>query len=239
MNDLAMGGARPLYLTAAFILEEGFPLEDLERIVASMRRRMPPRRAWPSSPATPRSSTAARATASSSRPRASASCRRAVALIRRARPGDRILVSGTIGDHGIAILSVREGLEFETVLESDCAPLAALVRGRAARPAPRRAACATPRAAASPARSTRSPRPRRWASVLDESPIPVRPEVRGACEILGLDPLYVANEGKLVAIVPPEDRRACSPPCAPIRSGRTPRSSEVVANHAGLVTLRT
>ena len=124
--------------------------------------------------------------------------------IRSARPGDRLLVSGTIGDHGIAIMSVREGIEFETVLESDCAS--------AGRPDPRHARGVPhhPLHARSDARRPVERAQRAGGGFarrrrIDESAIPLRPEVRGACEMLGLDPLYVANEGKLIAVVPPAD----------------------------------
>ena len=124
--------------------------------------------------------------------------------IRFARPGDRILVSGTIGDHGIAIMSVREGIEFETVLESDSASLADLTRVMLD-------ACPSIRCMRDPTRGGLSSALNELAAAsrvgveLNEAAIPLRPEVHGACEMLGLDPLYVANEGKLIAAVPPED----------------------------------
>ena len=127
--------------------------------------------------------------------------------IHAARPGDRILVSGTIGDHGIAIMSVREGLEFETLLESDSAPLYGLAEAMLE-------ACPRTRCMRDPTRgglssalnelAAASRRGRRTRGGGD----PAAPEVRGACEMLGLDPLYVANEGKLIAVVPPEDAEA-------------------------------
>jgi hydrogenase expression/formation protein HypE len=118
LNDVAMAGARPLYLTAGFILEEGFPLADLERIVMSMARAAR-RPACRSSPATPRWWKRARATASSSPRPGSASCRTACMFRPKGRPGQAILLSGSIGDHGVAILSKRENLEFETEIRSD------------------------------------------------------------------------------------------------------------------------
>src|SRR5207237_1441481 len=122
--------------------------------------------------------------------------------VRNARPGDRVLVSGTIGDHGIAILSVREGLGFETVLASDTAPLHGLAEAVLA-------ACPGTRWMRDPTRGGRSGALNGLAAgsgagaAVPEAAVPLRPEVRGACEVLGLDPLYVANEGKLVAVVPP------------------------------------
>ena len=121
-----------------------------------------------------------------------------------ALPGDRIVVSGTIGDHGIAIMSVREGIEFETVLESDTAPLNGLVEAMLE-------ACPGIRAMRDPTRGGVSSTLNELAAAsrvgvkLDEAAIPVRADVRGACEMLGLDPLYVANEGKLIAVVAPEE----------------------------------
>src|SRR5262249_14415348 len=124
--------------------------------------------------------------------------------IRNARPGDRILLSGTIGDHGIAIMSVREGLEFETVLESDTASLASLTEAVLE-------ACPTIRCMRDATRGGVSSALNELAAAsrvgvhLTEGAIPMRPEVHAACEMLGLDPLYVANEGKLIAVVPPDD----------------------------------
>src|SRR5690606_29897959 len=122
--------------------------------------------------------------------------------IHNARPGDRVLVSGTIGDHGVAIMSVREGLEFETVLESDSASLNSLTEAMLA-------ASPNIRCMRDPTRGGLSSALNELATAskvgvkLDEKRLPIRQEVRGACEMLGLDPLYVANEGKLVAVVPP------------------------------------
>src|SRR5262249_39380587 len=124
--------------------------------------------------------------------------------IRNARPGDRILVSGTIGDHGIAIMSVREGIEFETVLESDTAPLAGLTEAMLR-------ACPGIRCMRDPTRGGLSSALNELAAAsrvgvcLKEAALPIRPEVHAACEMLGLDPLYVANEGKLIAVVGRED----------------------------------
>ncbi|MDQ6623060.1 MAG: hydrogenase expression/formation protein HypE, partial [Verrucomicrobiota bacterium] len=121
--------------------------------------------------------------------------------IRNARPGDKVIVSGTIGDHGIAIMSVREGIEFETVLESDSAALADLTSAMLA-------ACPEIRCMRDPTRGGISSalneltKASRVGVRLDEAAIPIQREVHAACEMLGLDPLYVANEGKLLAVVP-------------------------------------
>ena len=127
--------------------------------------------------------------------------------IHSARPGDRVLVSGTMGDHGVAIMSVREGIEFETVLESDTAALGGLTEAMLA-------ACPAIRCMRDPTRGGLASALNELAVAskvgmrLDEPAIPFRREVHAACEMLGLDPLYVANEGKLVAIVPPDQAAA-------------------------------
>jgi hydrogenase expression/formation protein HypE len=158
--------------------------------------------------------------------------------IRNAKPGDKILVSGTLGDHGIAIMSVREGIEFETVLESDTASLHDLTRVMLD-------ACPAIRCMRDPTRGGLSSALNELADAsgvgveLSEDAIPLRPEVRGACEMLGLDPLYVANEGKLMAVVPPEDADSL---LAVMRGHPLGRDAAVVgtvvAEHAGLVTMK-
>jgi hydrogenase expression/formation protein HypE len=204
VNDLAVGGARPLYLSAAFILEEGLPLDDLKRILASMRQAC-----QDAGVTLVTGDTKVVDRGKGDQIFITTSGIGLVPEERRlsigaARPGDAILVSGTMGDHGITIMSVREGIEFETLLESDCAPLTGLVQVMLE-------TCPAIRCMRDPTRGG-------LASVLNElaaasrvgirvheSRIPVRPEVRGACEMLGLDPLYVANEGKLIAVAPPAD----------------------------------
>jgi hydrogenase expression/formation protein HypE len=204
VNDLAMMGAAPLYLTAGFILEEGFPLADLDRVVASMAR-------------------AARAAGVQVIGGDTKVVERGkgdgvfittsgVGIVpdgvdfsaANARPGQAILVSGTIGDHGIAVMSRRENLEFETEILSDSAALNGLVADMIA---------ATPRIALlrDPTRGGLAATLNEIAAAagvgmqLDEARIPVSPDVAAACELLGLDPLNCANEGKLVAFCPAED----------------------------------
>ena len=157
--------------------------------------------------------------------------------IRSARPGDRILVSGTIGDHGIAIMSVREGLEFETVLESDTASLADLCRVMLT-------ACPGIRCMRDPTRGGVSGVLNELATAsrvgvwLDEVALPMRPEVQAACELLGLDPLYVANEGKLIAVVPPEDADRLLDVMRGHPLGKhAALIGNVVADHPGMVTM--
>jgi hydrogenase expression/formation protein HypE len=200
VNDLAMSGARPLYLSAGFILEEGFPLRDLEAIIASMAK------------------TAARAgvqivtgdTKVVNRGGADGVFINTAGVGRipegvdisgaNARPGDKVLVSGSVGDHGIAILSSREGLGFSTRLESDCAPLNALV-ARMLEVSTEIHCLRDPTRGGLATALNELARQSQAAIWIEESRIPVKEEVRGACELLGLDPLVLANEGKLIAIV--------------------------------------
>lgn len=206
INDLAMGGAVPLWLSAAFILEEGLPLETLRRIVTSMHEAA--------------SIAGIQIITGDTKVVEKGSAdglfinttgigrvRDGVSLsASQARPGDAILVSGFLGDHGIAILAEREGLQFETDVKSDSAPLHEIVASLLA-------ATHEVRCLRDPTRGGLSSTLNEIATAsrvgmeLDETAIPVREEVRGACEMLGLDPLYVANEGKLVAIAAPSAAR--------------------------------
>ena len=158
--------------------------------------------------------------------------------IRNARPGDQVLVSGTIGDHGIAIMSVREGLEFETVLESDSAPLHDLTRVMLD-------TCPEIRCMRDPTRGGVSSALNELAAAskvgvhLKETALPVRREVSAACEMLGLDPLYVANEGKLVAIVPPEHANQVLSVMRQYPLGQNATLiGEIVDEHPGMVVMR-
>lgn len=199
VNDVAMAGAKPLYLTSGFILEEGYPLADLKRIVESM----------------------AKAAMEAGVPIVTGDTKvvekgkgdgvfintTGVGVVpegievsgNRARPGDAILVSGTMGDHGVAIMSLRENLTFETTIASDTQALHRLVAAMVE-------AVPTLHCLRDPTRgglATTLNEIARQSGVgmrLEEAAIPVRAEVAAACEFLGLDPLYVANEGKLVAI---------------------------------------
>jgi hydrogenase expression/formation protein HypE len=238
VNDLAVGGAKPLFLSAAFILEEGLPLTDLQRIVASMRQAC--------NEANVALVTGDTKVVDRGKGDGVFITTSGIGLvsegrslsIHNARPGDRILVSGTLGDHGIAIMSVREGLEFETVLESDSAPLTGLAQAILE-------ACPRTRCMRDPTRGGLSSAVNEMAVAsrvgvqLDETAIPLRPEVRGACEMLGLDPLYVANEGKLIAVVPPEDaERVLQAMRAHPLGKNAALIGTVVAEHPGLVLLR-
>jgi hydrogenase expression/formation protein HypE len=209
VNDLAMSGARPLYLSAGFILEEGFPIVDLQRIVISMRDAALAAGVEIVTGDTKivQSGAADNVFINTSGVGLIESAVRISAA--NARPGDKVIVSGNIGDHGTTILIARGELELETDLESDSAPLNSLVAAMVAK--------AIELGRPEGIRCLRDPTRGGVATTLNEIAmssdvcieigeelIPVREEVKGACEILGLDPLYVANEGKLVAIVSAE-----------------------------------
>ncbi len=206
INDVAMSGARPLYLSAGFILEEGFPLADLERIVAAM--------AGAAREAGVPVVTGDTKVVEKGKGDGVFITTTGLGVVPEgvrisgdlACPGDAILVSGSMGDHGVAIMSSRENLEFETRIESDSAPLHTLVAAMVeAAPAihclrdPTRGGLATT--------LNELARQSGVGMKLQEPAIPIDPAVTAACELLGLDPLYVANEGKLVCICAPGDAR--------------------------------
>jgi hydrogenase expression/formation protein HypE len=237
VNDLAVGGAVPLYLSAAFILEEGLPLDTLSRIVTSMRTACDEAGV---SLVTGDTKVVDRGKGDQVFITTSGvglmPAGRSLS-IRSARPGDKVLVSGTIGDHGIAIMSVREGIEFETELTSDTAPLNGLVRAMLE-------ACPEIRCMRDPTRGGVSSTLNELAAAsrvgvrLVDSAVPVRPEVHAACEMLGLDPLYVANEGKLVAVVPPTEAERLLDVMQRHPLGRNAAViGEVVEDHPGMVIL--
>ena len=204
VNDLAMSGARPLYLSLSFIIEEGLALTELERVADSVQRAA--REAGVQivtgdTKVVPRGS-ADRLFVNTA----------GVGIVpdgvdisgSNARAGNKVILSGTIGDHGIAVISQREGLKFSTRLESDCAPLGGLVADMVK-------ACPDIRCLRDPTRGGLATTLNELAKQsgvsirIEEERIPVKEAVLAACEMLGFDPLYVANEGKLVAIVPAED----------------------------------
>jgi hydrogenase expression/formation protein HypE len=206
VNDLAMMGATPLFLSAALILEEGLSLEDLGLVVTAMAH------------ACERAGVALVTGDTKVVERGSADglfvVTSGVGLVpdgveigpERARPGDRILVSGPVASHGVAVMSRRAGVEFEGELASDTQPLTELVRAMLHAGAVRVLRDATRGGIASVLNELADAS---GVSMLaDEAAIPVLPPVRAACEMLGLDPLYVANEGVCVAIVAPEDADA-------------------------------
>lgn len=239
VNDLAMCGARPQYLSCAFILEEGLPMEDFWRIVQSMRDAAANAGAML---VTGDTKVVDRGKADKIFINTSG-----VGIIpegvdihpKRAVPGDKIIVSGDIAVHGIAIMSVREGLEFETEIASDTAPLNGLVDAMLS-------ACNDIHVLRDPTRGgvssalTEIAQSANVGMHLDEAKIPIAEEVLGACEILGLDPLYVANEGKLIAIVPAFSADAVLAAMQASKlGGEAAIIGEVVADHSGFVTMKT
>ncbi len=245
VNDLAVAGARPLYLTSGFILEEGLPWETLERVVASMA-------------ATAREA-GVRIVAGDTKvvERGAADGlfinTAGVGVVppglaldpARLRPGDALLVNGTVGDHGLAVMIQREGLAFGSALESDSAPLNGLI-----------AAVLEATQGSTPGGNVRCMRDatrgglatvlNEWVESMavgievEEEAIPVREEVRAACEFLGLDPLYAANEGKVVIALAAE---AAETALAAMRAHPLGRDAaligRVTAEHPGRVALRT
>jgi hydrogenase expression/formation protein HypE len=205
INDVAMLGARPLYLAASFILEEGLPLADLKRIVESMAAA-----ARDAGVPVVTGDTKVVEQGKGDGVFISTTGVGVVPQGRRiggalARPGDVVLLSGTIGEHGVAVLSKRESLEFETAIVSDTAALHTLVA--AMLEVVPEGAVRTLRDPTRGGLATTLNEIARQSGVgmeLDEAAIPVLPQVEAACELLGLDPLYIANEGKLVAVVAPD-----------------------------------
>jgi hydrogenase expression/formation protein HypE len=239
INDLAMGGAQPLFLSVALILEEGLPMAVLRRVVASIRDAA----ARAGAPVVTGDTKVVEKGSGDGLFITTSGIGRVADGVElsadRARPGDRVVLSGPIGDHGIAILAQREGLEFETELQSDSAALHTLVAAMLAVTHEFRCFRDPTRGGLSSACNEIAARSG-VAIELDEAAIPVRDEVRGACELLGLDPLYVANEGKLIAIVDPARAEAV---VAAMRRHPLGRDAGVVgtvtADPPGLVTLRT
>ncbi|WP_028936735.1 hydrogenase expression/formation protein HypE [Pseudonocardia spinosispora] len=207
VNDLAMSGARPLVISAAFILEEGFPTDDLRRVVASMAAAA---RAAGVQIVTGDTKVVQRGKGDGCYINtAGIGVReRPVELnAAHARPGDVVLVSGPIGDHGVTVMLARGELDIAADVVSDTAPLHELVAGLLdAAPHTRLLRDATRGGVATILNEVATAS--KVAIVVDEDAVPVRPEVRGASELLGIDPLYVACEGRLVAVIPAEESNA-------------------------------
>ncbi len=238
VNDLAMCGARPRYLSAAFVIEEGLPVTDLQRIAADMRR------------AADRAGVTLVTGDTKVVDRGKGDgvfiTTGGIGIIpagidirpTRMQAGDVLIVNGPIAQHGIAIMSVREGLSFATQIVSDTAPLNSLVDEMLQ-------ACPSTHVLRDPTRGGLASTLNELASQsgtgieLEETAIPVDDEVRGACEILGFDPLYVANEGKLIAAVP---AAAADAVLAAMRAHplgtRAAVIGKVVTDHPAMVTMR-
>ncbi|MGI9515920.1 MAG: hydrogenase expression/formation protein HypE, partial [Pirellulaceae bacterium] len=239
VNDLAMSGARPIYLSAGFIIEEGCPIDRLTNIVEEMK------------------SAADRANVSiitgdtkvieSGRGDGCFINTSGIGIVppginiapSRAEPGDTIMISGTIGDHGMAVMSVREGLEFESQIKSDSAPLHDLVANML-KVCPDIHVLRDPTRGGLAATLNEIARFSKRGIVIDETALPIAPNVAAACEILGLDPLHVANEGKLVCILP---ATSAAEVLLEMKSHRVGANATiigtVVPDHPGLVVAKT
>ncbi|MFH0878189.1 MAG: hydrogenase expression/formation protein HypE, partial [Lentisphaerota bacterium] len=256
VNDLAMRGAKPLYLSAGFILEEGLPMETLGRIVNSMAAAC---KTAGVKIATGDTKVVQRGHGDGLYINTSG-----IGVIpegvdiapQNARPGDVVLVSGTMGDHGMAIMSVREGLQFETTIQSDTAPLNRLVEAmltvghgspthkknpQGGLPCPPAIHCLRDATRGGLAAVLNELAVASQVGIeFDEKKVPLRPEVNAACEMLGLDPFYVANEGKLVAIVPENVAEYILKAMRNHEFGKDAAIiGRVVAEHAGLVVAKT
>ena len=204
VNDLSMIGATPSYLSLSFIIEEGFPIELLKKVISSIKEAAEKAKV---SIVTGDTKVVEHKAADQLFINTAG-----IGWVRpnihlsgiNAKPGDQILLSGYIGDHEIAILSQREGFKFQEMVKSDCAPLNDLA-GRMLD------TCPSIRCMRDPTRGGLATTLNEIASksnvgiVIDEKKVPIRESVRGICELLGLDPLYLANEGKLIAICPPDE----------------------------------
>ncbi|MBI4804114.1 MAG: hydrogenase expression/formation protein HypE [Desulfovibrio sp.] len=239
VNDVAMLGARPLYLTCGFILEEGFELDDLDRIVASMgqaARKAKVKVIAGDTKVVPRgaadkifiNTTGIGEIVVSPAPSG-----------HRARPGDVVIVSGSLGDHGLTVLSHRQGLSFEAPVQSDCASLnhltLKLVKGLPVVHVlrdPTRGGLATT--------INEIAQQSNVGVVLEEQAIPVKPVVASGCEILGLDPLYLANEGKIICVLPEKHAAKAISIMRRDPLGRDARViGRIVSDNPGKVVLRT
>jgi hydrogenase expression/formation protein HypE len=245
VNDLAMSGARPLYLSSAFIIEEGFPIEELRQILASMREA-----AAEAGVLVVTGDTKVVQKGGADRVFINTA---GIGIVEtdvrisaaRAQVGDKVILSGTVGDHGTTIMIARGELELETDIKSDTAPLHSLVR-EMLEEAARASDAGAVHTLRDPTRGGVATTLNEIALAsevcieIEEKRIPVREEVKGACEILGLDPLYVANEGKLIALVAAD---AADAVVARMRAHEYGRDAcvigEVKAEPQGIVAMRT
>lgn len=239
VNDIAMCGADPLYLSVGFIIEEGFAVSDFKKILASMKQAAAAAGVRVVTGDTKVVSRGAADKIFISTSGIGVISRGIDAGGNRARPGDRILLSGTIADHGMAIITQREGLGFASDIESDTACLNHLVKRILA-------ACPEIRVLRDPTRGgvgttlNEIAGQSRVGIRIHEALLPVRPAVAGVCELLGFDPLYVANEGKLLAVVPPERADAVLETVREDPAGKDAVFiGEVVQDHAGQVFMET
>nr|WP_291267108.1 hydrogenase expression/formation protein HypE [Gemmatimonas sp.] len=239
VNDLAMSGATPLYLSAGFILEEGLPMATLGRIVSDMARAA---REAGVRIVTGDTKVVERGLGDGCYINTSGIGVVADSLTiapQRAQVGDVVIVSGTIGDHGMAIMSVREGLEFDTTIVSDCAPLNGLVEAML-RITTDIHVLRDPTRGGLAASLNEIAKAAAVGIVIREAALPVLPQVASACEILGMDPVFVANEGKLLAVVPPQHAEAVLAAMrAHPRGTQAAIIGEVTSAHPGMLVART
>jgi hydrogenase expression/formation protein HypE len=239
VNDLATSGAKPLYLSLSFIIEEGLLVSELEQVVASVQKAV--------------TEAGVRIVTGDTKVVTRGSADKlfintaGVGLIpegvnvsgSNAEPGDKVLLNGAIGDHGIAVVSQREGLSFATKLKSDCAPLGDLVADML-KASPNIHALRDPTRGGLATSLNELAKQSQVSIRIEEAKIPVREEVLAACEMLGFDPLYVANEGKMIAIVPPGDADKV---LAAMRKNKYGRDAaiigEVTVENPGRVTMKT
>ena len=239
VNDLAMSGAKPLYLSLSFIIEEGLSLGELNEIVGSVQKAAQEAEV---KIVTGDTKVVSRGSADKLFINTAG-----VGIIpegvnisgSNARPGDKLILSGTIGDHGIAVLSQREGLSFSTQLESDCAPLGSLV-AEILEVSPNIHCLRDPTRGGLATTLNELAKQSQVSIRIEEEKVPVREEVLAACEMLGFDPLYVANEGKLVAIVPDGDADKILKAMRENHYGKGAAIiGEVRAEHLGRVIMKT
>jgi hydrogenase expression/formation protein HypE len=239
VNDLATSGAKPLYLSLSFIIEEGLSLSELGKIVESVQKAV--------------TEAGVKIVTGDTKVVTRGSADKlfintaGVGVIpegvnvsgSNAKPGDKVLLNGTIGDHGIAVVSKREGLSFATKLKSDCAPLGGLVADML-KASPNIHALRDPTRGGLATSLNELAMQSKVSIRIEEKEIPVREEVLAACEMLGFDPLYVANEGKMIAIVPPGDADKV---LAAMRKNKYGKDAaiigEVMAENPGRVVMKT
>ncbi|MEI6847005.1 MAG: hydrogenase expression/formation protein HypE [Chlorobiaceae bacterium] len=239
VNDLAVGGAQPLYLSAGFVLEEGFPLADLETIVVSM--------------AIAAEKTGVMIVTGDTKVVGKGQCDKifintsGIGIIkngvnlscRNLQAGDSIILSGTVGDHGMAIMTSREGLSFQSQIRSDCAPLNGMISA-VLETVPSVHAMRDPTRGGVAATLNELAVSSSVGIEINETSIPIQPDVRGACELLGIDPLHVANEGKLVIAVAAADAAKVLDVLHASEQGKDAVIiGSVIADHPSMVVMRT
>ncbi|HTY82317.1 MAG TPA: hydrogenase expression/formation protein HypE [Dehalococcoidales bacterium] len=239
VNDLSMSGAKPLYLSLALVIEEGLSISELEKVVKSIAKA-----AVEAGVKIVTGDTKVVDRGGADRLFINTA---GIGIVpegvnisaSNARPGDKVIVSGTVGDHGIAVLSQREGLKFESPVVSDCAPLNGLVKEMLG--AARNIHCMRDPTRGGLVVTLNDFAERSEVGIeIHENNIPVGKAVKAACEMLGLDPLYIANEGKLVAIVPPSKAEAVLAAMKGHKYGKKAAViGEVVKAHPGRVVMKT